>query len=78
MNRSWAAISLHWVSPTRAALSFNGTVSRFWSSGVSVVPSFFSAVPVGKLDLATGPSQLVGPVSRERTICVMGSTFLRT
>jgi hypothetical protein len=50
----------------------------FRSSGVSAPASFGSAVPVGKLDLTTGPSHRVGPLRTERTICVMGSTRRRT
>jgi hypothetical protein len=69
---------LHRASPTREAFWFNGTVSLFVSSGVSEVTPFRSAVPVGKLDLTTGPSQLVGPLRSDRTICVMGSTRRRT
>jgi len=77
-NRSWAAISSHLLWPMWAALSFSGTVSLFWSSGVSEVTFLGRAAPVGKLDLTTGRSQLVGPSSTERTIWVVGSTRSRT
>ncbi len=78
MKSVWAAISWHLLVPMPAALSLSGTVSLFRSSGVSAPASFASAVPVGTLDLTTGPSHRVGPLSRERTICVMGSTRRRT
>ncbi|CAM5346063.1 hypothetical protein STENM327S_00749 [Streptomyces tendae] len=78
MKRSCAAISSHLSAPARAALSFSGTVSLLRSSGVSAPAFFSSAVPVGKLDLTTGPSRLVGPLRRERTTWVIGSTRRRT
>ncbi len=78
VNSSWAPISLHRAPPAPAALSLSGTVSLPRSSAVSGPASSRSAVPVGKLDRTAGASQAVGPLRRERTIWVAGSTWLRT
>lgn len=78
VNSSCVAISVHLPVATWDDLRFSGTVSLFWSSGASPEAFLRSAVPVGKLDLTTGPSQVVGPFSSDRTSCVIGSTLPRT
>lgn len=67
------AIFWHCGPATSSAFSFSGTRSVFWPSYErDLVPSR-SSVPVGKLDVTTGPSHLEGPASSDLTVWVVGS-----